>query len=247
MKRYLRAYGMCRSMFCAIPSPYQGWDEEARPLMLLFLPLVGLELGLYWAAAAWLCRFLALPVAVTGLVIAALPYLLSGFIHLDGFMDVSDAVGSCRSLERRREILKDSHVGAFAVIGVGLLLIASFAFGVSGSGNVWILVLVPVVSRCCSALAVTVLRPMSTSQYAGSFREGVSRGQVVTLAVMLAVTVAVGFLIFGTQGFVLLAGLLGYVLALRKGFTSLEGMNGDISGYALTLSELAALALWALL
>ena len=55
MKRYLRAYGMCRSMFCAIPSPYQGWEEEARPLMLLFLPLVGLELGIYWALAGWLC------------------------------------------------------------------------------------------------------------------------------------------------------------------------------------------------
>ena len=45
MKRYLHAFGMCQSMFCAIPSPYQGWDEDARPLMLLFLPLVGLEMG----------------------------------------------------------------------------------------------------------------------------------------------------------------------------------------------------------
>ena len=246
MKRYLHAYGMCRSMFCAIPSPYQGWDEEARPLMLLFLPLVGLEMGIYWAAAAWLCRLWALPVAVTGLVIAVLPYLLSGFIHLDGFMDVSDAVGSCRSLERRREILKDSHVGAFAVIGVGLLLIASFAFGVSGTGNVWILALVPVVSRCCSALAVTVLRPMSTSQYAGSFRENLDGEQWITLAVMLLMAVAAGFFLFGNQGFVLLGGIVGYALALRKGFKSLDGMNGDISGYALTLSELAALALWAL-
>ena len=112
MKRYLHAYGMCRSMFCAIPSPYQGWDEDARPLMLLFLPLVGLEMGLYWAAAGWLCRCLGFPQLVTGLVIAVLPYLLTGKIHLDGFLDVTDAVGSCRSLERRREILKDSHVGA---------------------------------------------------------------------------------------------------------------------------------------
>ncbi len=247
MKRYLRAYGMCRSMFCAIPSPYQGWDEEARPLMLLFLPLVGLELGIYWALAGWLCHLLALPQAITGLVLAVLPYLLSGFIHLDGFLDVTDAVGSCRSLERRREILKDSHVGAFAVIGCCILMIAAFAFAVSGGGNVWILLLVPVVSRCCSALAVTVLRPMSTSQYAGSFREGVSRGQVIALAGMLVVTLAAGFLVFGTQGFVLLGGLAGYALALRKGFKSLDGMNGDISGYALTLSELAALALWALL
>lgn len=247
MKRYMHAYGMCRSMFCAIPSPYQGWDEDARPLMLLFLPLVGLEIGIYWALISRLCRYLELPQLVTGLVIAVLPYLLTGFIHLDGFLDVTDAVGSCRNLEKRREILKDSHVGAFAVIGCSLLMIASFACCASAEGGVGILVLVPVVSRCCSALAVTVLRPMATSQYAGIFKKDDSREQVITLAVMLLMAVACGFMLTGTQGFVLLVQLAGYALALRKGFTSLEGMNGDISGYALTLSELAAVAAWALI
>lgn len=247
MKRYLHAFGMCQSMFCAIPSPYHGWDEDARPLMLLFLPLVGLEMGLIWAASGWLCRLLDLNNLITGLVLCAVPYLLSGFIHLDGFLDVTDAVGSCRSLEKRREILKDSHVGAFAVIGCCLLMIASFAFCAAAEGSCGILVLIPAASRCCSALAVTVLRPMSTSQYSGSFREGLRRGQAVILTLMLAVVIVCGFVLFGKLGFVLLGELFAYALALRKGFTSLDGMNGDISGYALTLAELAAMAAWAVL
>lgn len=247
MKRYLHAFGMCQSMFCAIPSPYQGWDEDARPLMLLFLPLIGLEMGLVWAAVGWLCRLLNLNNLIKGLVLCAAPYLLSGFIHLDGFMDVSDAVGSCRSLEKRREILKDSHVGAFAVIGCCLLMVASFAFCAAGESGCGILILVPVVSRCCSALAVTLLRPMSTSQYSGSFREGLHRGQVIALAVMLAAALVCGFALFGKPGFVLIGELAGYALALRKGFQSLEGMNGDISGYALTIAELTAMAAWAVL
>ena len=65
--------------------------------------------------------------------------------------------------------------------------------------------------------------------------------------VILVVALAAGFFFFGNQGFVLLGCLAGYALALRKGFSSLDGMNGDISGYALTLSELAALAVWAVL
>lgn len=247
MKRYLRAFGMCHGMFCAIPIPYHGWDEEARPLMLLFLPLLGLEIGLLWALAGCLCRLLEFPNLITGLVLCLIPYLLSGCIHLDGFMDVTDAVGSYRPLEKRREILKDSHVGAFAVIGCAMLMVASFAFCASGEGNVGILILVPMVSRCCSSLAVTALRPMSTSQYAGSFKESVSRSHVITLAVMLLAAVSLGFVMFGRQGFVLLVQLAAYGLALRKGFKSLDGMNGDISGYALTLSELAAMAAWALL
>ena len=247
MKTFFHAFAMCQSMFCAIPFPGNIWDEKARDKMLLFLPLVGLEMGAIWALAGWLCRHFALKPLITGLILAVMPYLLSGFIHLDGFMDVTDAVGSCRSLEKRREILKDSHVGAFAVIGCCLLMLSSFTFCAAATADCGILVLIPVVSRCCSALAVTVLKPMSTSQYAGSFREGIGRGQVIALAVMLIGAIACGFLFFGKSGLVLLGGLAGYGLALHKGFKSLEGMNGDISGYALTLSELAAVAVWALL
>ena len=168
MKTYLHAFAMCQSMFCAIPFPGNLWDEKARDKMLLFLPLVGLEMGAIWVAVAWLCSLLNLPVLVKGLVLAIYPYLAAGFIHLDGYMDVTDAVKSCRSLERRWEILKDSHVGAFAVIGIALLLLAQFACmaSVSENADYRILLFVPAVSRCGSSLAVTLLKPMNTSQYA---------------------------------------------------------------------------------
>ena len=168
MKTYFHAFAMCQSMFCSIPFPCNIWEENARDKMLLFLPVVGLEIGAIWAGLAWLCNVLNLPVLVKGLILSVYPYLVTGFIHLDGYMDVTDAVKSYRSLERRREILKDSHVGAFAVIGIVLLLLAQFAFMASAKENAdfRILVFVPAVSRCCSALAVTILKPMNTSQYA---------------------------------------------------------------------------------
>ena len=83
---------MCRSMFCAIPCFWRVWDEKARDKMLLFLPVVGLETGAIWALLAWLCRYLALPALVQGAVLGAYPFVVTGFIHLDGFMDVTDAV-----------------------------------------------------------------------------------------------------------------------------------------------------------
>ena len=246
MKTCFHALVMCQSMFCAIPFPGNLWDEKARDKMLLFLPIVGLEMGALWAALAWLCNFLGLPVLVKGLVLAIYPYLAAGFIHLDGYMDVTDAVKSCRSLERRREILKDSHVGAFAVIGIVLLMLAQFAFLASvPEGADWrILLFVPAVSRCGSSLAVTVLKPMNTSQYAAQKKP---KSHVVVLAAMTVVFVTAGFLLCGKYGFVLLGCLAGYGLALRKAYKSLDGMNGDISGYALTLGELCAVAVLAIL
>ncbi len=141
MKTYLHAFGMCQSMFCALPSPWQGWDEEARDKMLLFLPLVGLEMGLLWAGLAWLGAFLGIPVAMTALGISLFPFLVTGFLHLDGFLDVTDAVKSCRDLPRRRGMVKDSPVGAVAVIGCGRGLLAPFvsALSLPQPGRRWLL------------------------------------------------------------------------------------------------------------
>ena len=245
MKTYLHAFAMCQSMFCAIPAP-QVWDEKARDKMLLFLPIVGLEIGAILTGLAWLCRLLNLPTMITALILAAYPYIVTGFLHLDGYMDVTDAVKSWRDLERRREILKDSHVGSFAVIGIVLLMLAQFAFFASAPAgtNFLILIFVPAVSRCCSSLAVTGLKPMSTSQYADQKKP---KSHMVVLTVMLVAFLAAGFLLCGKYGFALIGSLVGYGLALRRAYKSLEGMNGDISGYALTIGELCAVAVYALL
>ena len=245
MKTCLHAFVMCQSIFCAIPAP-QIWDEKARDKMLLFLPVVGLEIGALWAVLAWLARLMNLPGLVTALILCGYPYLVTGFLHLDGFMDVTDAVKSCRSPERRREILKDSHVGSFAVIGIVLLMLAQFILFASApeTADFLILIFLPAVSRCCSALAVTALKPMSTSQYAEQKKP---KSHIWILSVMLASAVGAGFLLCGRYGFALAGCLIGYGLALRRGYKSLDGMNGDIAGYALTIGELCAIAVYALI
>ena len=244
MKTYLNAFFMCQSMFCAIPAP-QIWDEKAKDKMLLFLPIVGLEIGIIWAGLAWLCHWLEVPKLISALVLSAWPWLGTGFLHLDGYMDVTDAVKSYRSLERRREILKDSHVGSFAVIGIVLLILGQFACfaSVPDGADSRILMFVPAVSRCCSALAVTALPSMSTSQYADRQKP---KCHLLVLTVMLSIFLLAGFLLCGREALALVGVLVGYGVALRKGYKSLEGMNGDIAGYALSIGELCAAAVLAL-
>ncbi len=254
MRQLWDAFVMCQSMFCSIPCPWKNWNEKARPQMLLFLPLVGLEIGFIWAAIAVLSAVLSVPSLVAGAVICLCPFFMTGFIHLDGFMDVTDAVKSWRDLERRREILKDSRVGAFAVINVVCLMIMQFAAGASVAGGLEVellkpvvaaLLLIPMVSRCCSGLAVTLLPAMETSQYAGADEKSV--GQIVVYVILIVMAIAVAFITTGRYGFVILGCMAGYALALRRAYKSLEGMNGDISGYALTIGEMCGLIVLALL
>ena len=106
--KVIRAFFMCLGMFSALPCPWRPWDEDARGLMTACLPLVGAMIGGLWYALSLLGRAL-LPDALTAALIAALPFLLTGFMHLDGFMDTSDAILSWRPLEQRQTILKDVH------------------------------------------------------------------------------------------------------------------------------------------
>lgn len=245
MKRLINGFFMCQSMFCAFPIPCKVWDEKARDIMLHWLPVIGLEIGLCWFGIGWLCRYLMLPKWITGMVLALFPYFATGLIHLDGFMDVTDAVKSYRSLERRREILKDSHVGSFAVIGCCMLLIAQFAFcaSISESADLRILIFIPAVSRCGSILAVFMLPKMDSSQY-----NQTKAGKAIAVPVLLLMLFMIaGFVFCGKYGFCLIGVCIGYVLPLQRAYRSLQGMNGDVSGYSQTISELAAIAVLALL
>lgn len=244
MKRTMHAFAMCQSMFCALPCPGRVWDEEARPRMLMFLPVIGLEIGLIWALLAWVTALLHFPPLLRAALLCACPHLLSGCIHLDGFMDVADAVGSWRPPERRREILKDPHVGSFAVIGCVLLLLVQYSCLASAGKSCRILLLIPAVSRCCSAIAVTLLPSLDISQYAAQTREP---AVTIVSAVLLCLFMAAGFVFSGRYGFCLPGLLVGYGLALWRGFTALKGINGDVAGSALTLGELCALLVYALI
>ena len=246
MKQYFYAFSMCQSMFCSIPFPCHKWEEKARGKMLLFLPVIGLEIGFIWALFGWLADLLALSPMVKAIALTVLPFLLTGFIHLDGFMDVTDAVGSCRDLETRRAILKDSHVGSFAVIGIVLLMLSQFALftALKPQANLWALTLVPCVSRTAAGIAVLSLPKMSTSQYR---EQGKNKGQILFMAFLLGAELIASLLLFKKWGLASFACLLGLSLALNKGYRSLQGMNGDISGYSITIGELTAVAVMALL
>ena len=240
MKKYKIAFQMTQSMFCSMPFPSKEWDETCRPYMLIFLPMIGLEIGCLWVLIDWLTQYFAIPTLIRGLVLCGWPYVVTGFLHLDGFMDVVDAVCSWRPLERRREILKDSHVGSFAVVWCVFLLLAGFsAFSsMPGYAEMGVLLFVPVVSRCCSALAVMKLKTMNTSQYANTTNYPKWHAWVVVL--MLIVSITISGILWGISFLPLLGGLAGYAIALRMSYRSLDGMNGDISGFCICISELCA-------
>lgn len=238
MKRLWNAFCMCFGMFTALPCPYRPWDEDARDMMLVCLPIVGAVIGLLWGLLG-LAGLRLLP-AVSGALLAALPWLLTGFIHLDGFMDTCDALLSWRPLEQRLKILKDVHCGAFAVVGMVLLALFSYdaARAVAVSMDLRALILIPVVSRCCSAFCVLTLRPVGHSEYAGIHGRTAQR---VAVAVMWLIANFASWLWLRGLVVALLVETLAFAGSILWAYLTLKGISGDVAGFALSISECAAL------
>lgn len=243
MPRILIALKMCLSMFTVLPISARDWEEDLRKPATACLPLAGLLIGLLWWGIAALARWL-LPGLLAAAVIAAFPFLITGFIHLDGFMDTSDAMLSWREREQRLKILKDVHVGSFSVVALALLMLFQFA-SAAELRALFPLVLIPVLSRCGSALSVLTLTPLGHSEYA--VEDETPRVLVKCVKYMALCALLLLLLFSGLRGLLCGAAVVGaYVLSMRWCVNTLGGVSGDLAGFALTLSELCGLIVLAI-
>lgn len=242
MKKYLKAFCMCFSMFCAIPTPFMHvWDESLRGIMLSMFPLVGTIIGFIWALIGIILKRIYCPSLLFASIMTIVPILLTGGIHLDGYMDCCDGIFSRRDLERRREILKDSHVGSFAVIGLFILLITYF--GTFGSLNYnedfFIIVLITTVSRANSALGITLLKPLSHSEYAGNFKHSISKSNIFILSLFLILSFLIGYYYCGINALISVTiTTITYWFFTYYAYRQFDGFSGDVTGFGHTLSEL---------
>lgn len=111
------------SMYSRIPMPMVEWTERGMKYALCFFPAVGIAVGAAVAAFWYLSRLSGMGELSRICVETALPLLITGGIHMDGFLDTVDARSSHQSRERKLEILKDPHAGAFAIAGCSVYLL----------------------------------------------------------------------------------------------------------------------------
>lgn len=232
------------AMYSKFPMPRVDWEKKALSWALCWFPLVGLAVGavlwLWLALAGWL-GFGAVFTAALALL---LPIALSGGIHLDGFCDTCDALSSHQSRERKLEILKDSHTGAFAIICCCLYLICFFAVwceALPAGRETWVLALGPVLSRSLSGLFAAVLPNARGSGLLAAFTAPMDA--VKARCVLGLWTAAAGgamALLSPWAGAGALAGAalvcLYYTVMSRRQF---GGITGDLAGFFLQLCELA--------
>ena len=158
--RLFRTIAVAFAQYSRIPMPRFEWHDEDMTYSMSVFPWVGAVIGILFTAVYQLYIRFSIPAFAAALLMTAIPVLITGGFHIDGFMDVSDALSSYGSREDKLRILKDPHIGAFAVIRLGLLAlfyIAACMIIISSSSSRALVYSVSVgffLSRALSALAV---------------------------------------------------------------------------------------------
>lgn len=170
MNQLWNSFKIAFSMYSRIPVPGSEWTKEHMKYTLCFFPAVGVIVGLLVICWSDFSRFLdfGMPARTAGLTL--IPVIVTGGIHMDGFMDTADALGSFRGREKKLLILKDPHCGAFAVLScVCYFLAYGGAVSEIGRGNLLILAWGFVLSRALSAFSIASFPMAKETGLAASF------------------------------------------------------------------------------
>ena len=230
------------SMFSALPVPQIPWNERNMRWSLCAFPLVGLVTGLICRLWMRLCVSLPLPDLLRGAGLCLLPVLITGGIHLDGYADTCDALASHAGIEKRQEILKDPHLGAFAAIRLCCYFLASFALWttlreISPAAFLGLFGL----SRSLSGLALTLFPLRPGSGLARSFADAADKRR--SRAVLAAESLLfAALLVFSGCALAAAAAAMVFLLYKRVCRKSFGGLSGDLAGWFLQKAELWMLA-----
>lgn len=243
--RGLDALWIAFATYSRIPVPSVSWDERAMRYSICYFPLVGVPIALLEALVWYACVRLDLGVTLRGACMSAVPILVTGGIHLDGFCDTSDALSSYQSRERRLEILKDSHVGAFALIRVCTYLTLYFGAvaTLDSVRSVATFGLAFCIERALSGLSVVTFKSARKDGMLYSFSSVAERRTVVVVMALYLVAGFVAMWLISWKACAVNLALSVAVLAYyyRTSYRAFGGITGDVAGYFLQLCELALL------
>ncbi len=122
LRQELRTLAGALAFFTRLPLPASlelGAPDLQRAIT--YFPLCGAVVGAVSGIVWWLAALVWPPAIATGFAIVA-SVILTGALHEDGWADVCDGFGGGHTKARVLEIMKDSRIGAYGVIGLVLMV-----------------------------------------------------------------------------------------------------------------------------
>ncbi|GEN89521.1 adenosylcobinamide-GDP ribazoletransferase [Oceanobacillus sp. FSL W8-0428] len=226
-------------------------DQHQLKYMLRTFPVLGLLQGSIYAAFIYILQsFTPFTNLLMTLFLWLLLIILSGGIHLDGWIDASDAYFSYKEPEKRLEVMKDPRTGAFGVLSVIVLLFTRFIvlyelIQAEHTAALLFIILIPFLGKMLLGVFLQILPSARKDGMASFFQRGKSSSLFGMYAIYLVI---IGSFIAWLQMDLLFAYLLFITVTIIAGLfiarsimKNFNGITGDTLGAS---SEGMELLLW---
>ncbi|MCR5101067.1 MAG: adenosylcobinamide-GDP ribazoletransferase [Butyrivibrio sp.] len=243
MIKILKSIAVAFSLYSRIPMPKFTWASDDMRYHLIFFPFIGMII----AVAEYILEIIYLNFGINVNAFAALslciPILITGGFHIDGYMDTSDALSSFQDKEKRLEILKDPHIGAFSVIQLvllGLLLFAAIIIMPPTVFHIWLFSFF--ISRALSGICVVKMKNAKNTGLMNTESETADKNIVfIFLILELVFAAIIALLINPIYTLVLiLSEFIAFLYYRHIAYSKFGGITGDLAGYSVCISELTS-------
>jgi adenosylcobinamide-GDP ribazoletransferase len=207
-------------------------------------PLVGLVIGAVAGAVGFATNFF-LPDLISGFLVLVSIQLLTGFHHLDGLLDLSDAAMARGDAKRRLEVMHDLYTGAAAIAsGVIVLALTGLAFGqFSGLDILKVAVVAEVVAKESMVLIAYLGKKPAYEGMGYYVVESMENKHLEAIASLLLCAV-VGFILIGICFVWVLAAMAVAVVVLGSYANKTLGcVTGDVMGATNEINRTVALVM----
>ena len=162
---------------------------------------------------------------------------LTGALHMDGLMDMADALFSHRDRERKLEIMKDSRSGAMAVVVAILLILAKFT-AIKEIANPLVYIVIPAYARFGLVWSMKTMPYVRSEGTGKMFFDGTNSTWLIQIVPIIAISLFLGLKVAIAVAVCFIIS----VLVLQKWYRSqIGGITGDLLGAQCELTEVAML------
>lgn len=206
-----------------------------------YFPLVGALIGLLLVAVDFILRPF-FPDSIINLFILITLILVTGALHLDGFMDSIDGLFFGQNKKRILEIMRDSKIGSFGILAVICLLLLKLSllneiqFPIRYSA----LILMPALSRWSVVYLAKIYPYARKSKGTGkSFAKLVGKKELIIATLFMAILTG---LLFQLKGIIIWLGAFAILILLGRWINKkIGGMTGDTYGAMIETIEVVIL------
>lgn len=239
--KLLKGFVINLQFFTIIPiSVKVPMDEDHLERSVQTFPLLGLLQGSVYAAVLYgLLQWTPFTPLAVAFIITLLTIVMTGGLHLDGWIDTCDAYFSYREKEKRLEIMTDPRVGAFGVISVIILLSSRFLFLYEiilfiQPASYFLIALVPLLSKSLMGYFLMTIRTAKKNGIAYFFQKSVKKHSLfIYLVYIFFILVVSAWISISSVMYSLLLMSVVLVFAIyysRKIVHWFGGITGDVLG-----------------